>query len=338
MPRRIACFHLNQIGDLFFSLPALYNLRAAFPQAYIASVARPHCKELLSLSGLVDEVIERPRRPLGSGFRVLSQLRRERFDLALLFSTSLGMSTLALLSGSRGRVGFARPPTRFFLTHCVPWSPPPSTENNLRLLEAIGCPVTKRDYVGLIQPDESERDEARRILESAGVGPREDFVILGPGTSGGREIKCWSEEGFAEVTDHLAAEFGLRSVVVGSSGGAKLCSLSPHAADLTGKTSLPALAAILEGAKMFVGVDSGVMHLAAAVATPVVGLFGPSDPNITGPQGKGHRVVCVDMPCRPCLAKSCDFGYRCMTEITPAMVLDAAESLVRSTAARDSGT
>ncbi len=80
---------------------------------------------------------------------------------------------------------------------------------------------------------------------------------------------------------------------------------------------------------MLVGVDSGVMHLAAAVGTPVVGLFGPSDPNITGPQGEGHRVVCVDMPCRPCLGKSCDIDRQCMRRVTPDMVFSAVERITK---------
>ena len=329
-PRRIACFHLNQVGDLLFSLPALYNLRAGFPEAHITSVARPHCKELLLLSGLVDEVIERPRRPIGVGFRVAARLRKLRPDLALLFSTSLGMSTLSLLSGSRIRVGFAKSPTRFFLTQGVPWLPPPSVQNNLRLLEAIGCPITKRDYGGLIRPGRIEQDEVGRILQSAGIGAGERYAVLSPGTSSGREIKCWSDEGFAQVADALASEFGLRSVVVGMNGGGGVCGLSSSVVDLTGKTSLSALAGVLGQAQVVIGVDSGVMHMAAAAGTPVVGLFGPTDPKLTGPQGEGHRVVCLDMPCRPCLAKSCDTGRRCMTEITSGMVTDAVASIVHN--------
>jgi len=322
-PSRIACFHMNQVGDLLFSLPALYNLRAAFPEAHIASVARPHCKELLLLSGLVNEVIERPRRPIGSGLRIAARLRRRRLDLALIFSTSLGTAILALLSGSRARVGFAHSPAVTFLTQRVPWTPPPSTQNNLRLLEAIGCPVAKRDYVGLIEPGRPERHEADEILRSTGIAPGEQFAILGPGTSSSREIKRWSDEGFAQVADRLADEFGIKSVVVGLSGGNRIRALSGNAIDLTGKTSLPALAAVLERARIFVGVDSGMMHLAAAVGTPVVALFGPSDPRITGPQGEGHHVVCVDMPCRPCLRSDCPIERRCMLDITPDMVFNA---------------
>lgn len=314
---------MNQVGDLLFSLPALYNLRAAFPEAHIASVARPHCKELLLLSGLVNEVIERPRRPIGSGLRVAALLHRRRFDLALIFSTSLGTAILALLSRGRARVGFAHSPAAPFLTQRVPWTPPPSTQNNLRLLEAIGCPVAKRDYVGLIEPGRPERHEADEILRSTGIAPGEQFAILGPGTSGSREIKRWSDEGFAQVADRLADELGMKSLVVGLSGGNRIRALSGNAIDLTGKTSLPALAAVLERARIFVGVDSGVMHLAAAVGTPVVALFGPSDPAVTGPQGDSQHVIRADVPCSPCLKNDCADPV-CMRSIRPDQVIEAA--------------
>jgi len=322
-PQRIACFHMNQVGDLLFSLPALYNLRTAFPEAHITSVARPHCKELLLLSGLVDEIIERPRRPIGSGLRVAALLRRRRLDLMLLFSTSLGTAMLALLCRGRIRAGFAHSPAAPFFTHRVTWTPPPSTQNNLRLLEAIGCPTTKRDYVGLIKPGRHQQQEADERLRSTGIAAGEQFAVLGPGTSSRRDLKSWPDQGFAQVADRLADDFGIKSLVVGLSGGERICSLSRNAVDLTGQTSLSVLAAVLERAKLFVGVDSGVMHLAAAVGTPIVALFGPTDPRITGPQGEGHRVVSVDMPCRPCLQSDCDLSARCMLDITPDMVFDA---------------
>lgn len=326
-PERIACFHLNQVGDLLFSLPALYNLRQRFPNAHIASVMRPGCRELLQLTDLVDEIIERPR-PRTLHFRVASLLRRKRFDMAVVFSTSLGMSSLAWMSGCRQRVGFRKMPASIFLTKRVPWTEPPSTKNNLGLVEAIGCPLVKDDYVGLIRPREVDVVEADALLASVGIRPDEQFAVLGPGTSTGREIKRWSNEGFADVADRLAATFGIKSVVVGLTGGEEIRRLSSNTVDLTGNTSLPVLAALLKRAGLFVGVDSGVMHLAAAMGVRVVGLFGPSDPEITGPQGDGHAVVCVDLPCGPCLAKSCNMDRACMTGITPDMVLRAAAPLM----------
>jgi heptosyltransferase I len=316
-PRRIACIHLNQIGDLLFSLPALYNLRVRFPEARITSIVRPQCKELLSLSGLVDEIIERPR---GADLRLAMRLRQSRFDLLLLFSTSVTSWLIAQLSDTRV-VGFTHSLGGFRFAQRVPWMPPPSTQNNLRLVEAIGCPAAKTEYTGLIRPGCREQDEAERILCSAGIMAGDRFVALCPGASTGREVKCWTDEGFAQLADKLGNELSIKSVVIGVDGGERVCRRSNYAADLTGKTSLPALSCVLGRAEAFVGMDSGIMHLAAAMETPVIALFGPTDPSVTGPQGMGHRIVGVDLPCRPCLKSKCPIDRRCMMGITPEAVI-----------------
>ena len=329
---RIVCYHLNQVGDLLFSLPAIYNLRTRFPNAHIISVARPSSRSLLQLSGLVDEVIERPHGNFASEFRVAKKIRDRRPDLALLFSTSTAVWVMAQLSGCREKVGFVHSLGGFLLSKKVEWSPPPSTANNIRLVQAIGCDVTKRDYVGLIKLGQKEQDEANRILATAGIGLDERFIVLSPGTSGGREYKCWPDKGFAEVADMVYAEFGIRSVVVGLDGGEAICSLSSHVVDLTGKTSLTVLAAILERASSFVGVDSGAMHLAACMGTPVVALYGPTDPSITGPQDDGHVIVSAGVDCAPCFGKGCNYDRRCMELITSDEVFRAVAGKIRNSA------
>jgi ADP-heptose:LPS heptosyltransferase len=316
---------MNQVGDLLFSLPALYNLRARFPDSRIVSVVRPACADLLRMSGLVDEIIERPRQ---TDIRVIRLLRKEHLDFVLLFSTSCGIWALALASGAKRRIGFVHSMSGFLLHKSVPWSPPPSTANNLRLVEAIGCTIVKSDYVGLIKPPEAEMDAASRILHCAGIEEGKPFAVIAPGTSTGKEIKRWPDERFAETADRLADEMGIRSAVIGLDGGNRVCRLSRNIADLTGGTSLPMLAAVLQKAKVFIGVDSGAMHLAAAVGTPVVGLFGPTDHRITGPQGEGHAVVTVNADCSPCFRSECNLSRKCMEGITAEMVFSKAALVI----------
>ncbi|MHB0912496.1 MAG: glycosyltransferase family 9 protein [Armatimonadota bacterium] len=324
-PRKIVCIHMNQVGDLLFSLPALHNLRAHFPEAHIASVVRPSCKSLLALSGLVDEIIERPRGGLAADVRIARRIRSGSFDLLVLFSTSFATWAMAQVSGVRHKAGFTGSMHGLLLQTRAPWTPPPSMQNNLRLTEAIGCPMVKRDYTGLITPSKTDKEQAEAILRSVGIGPEGRFAVLAPGSSTGREVKCWSGEKFAEVADIMSDKFALRSVVVGL-GGSRIPSES--AIDLTGKTSLPVLAAVLAQSKVFIGIDSGAMHLAAAMGTPVVGLFGPSDPAVTGPQGEGHTVIGVNEPCAPCLSSRCNLDRRCMEGITPEMVVSAAARIL----------
>lgn len=324
---RIACFHLNQIGDLLFSLPALYNLRQWQPDAGLTSVVRPSCRELLLLSGLVDDVIERAGDSLIANLDVARRLRRERLDLLLLFSTSAAAWYTSMLSGARERIGFTHCVGGAFFSHRVPWSFPPSTENDLRLIEAAGCPATKRDYVGLIRPGEIEVGEADRVLASVGVTEGEGTAVLSPGSSPGREIKRWPDECCALVADRLHEQLGLTPVIVGMKGDAEgIIGMSRHARDITGRTSLPVLAGVIARSRMVIGTDSGVMHLAGAVGAPVIALFGPTDHTTTGPQGV-HRIVSLDLPCAPCQANTCSIGRPCMENITPDMVIRAVSDL-----------
>lgn len=308
------------MGDLLFSLPALNSLRSRYPDAHISSVARPSCCDLLRLSGLVDEVIERPKG-LRSDTRLGGVLRERRFDLAILFSTSCGARLLAELARADETVGFTDSLWGLGFSKAVEWTSPPSTANDLRLVEAIGCGVTQRDYVGLIKIGPAEAESAARLLRPSGIEDGDRYIALAPGTSDRRGIKSWADEGFARVADYAAAEFGLRSVVVGTSGGAHIAELSRYATDLTGKTSVSLLASVLHRAEVFVGVDSGAMHLAATTGTRVVGLFGPTDFLVTGPQGVGHQIVSMGMDCAPCLRSQCKKGAPCMLGIRAEDVL-----------------
>jgi ADP-heptose:LPS heptosyltransferase len=331
-PRRIVCFHLNQIGDLIFSLPALYNLRARYPGAHIAGITRPSCRDLLLLSGLVDEVIERDDGSFAGAVGLGRQIKRDSFDLVLLFSTSPSAWVAAHASRIRVKAGFRHCVGALGFQYRVPWSPPPSTENNLRLVEAIGCPLEKKDYVGLVRPGEIESSAAAALLARAGVGDGERIAVISPGASKGRDLKRWPDKTCAQAADALRDQFGLTPVIVGMRGDADgITALSRRARDITGQTSLPVLAGVLARSSLFVGTDSGVMHLAGAVGTPVVALFGPSDFRATGPQGENHRIVHLDLPCRPCMANECTIGRPCMEDITRDMVLDAVRDLVAAT-------
>ncbi|MDI6827011.1 MAG: glycosyltransferase family 9 protein [Armatimonadota bacterium] len=320
-PESIVCFHLNQLGDLMFTLPAIYNLRSHFPDARIVSVARPAHRELLMLTGLVDNVIERPYGPFMAKVRLALQLRREHFDFAVLFSMSPETFILAMLANPKAKVGFRG----YRLNYRANKIGPPSISNNLRLMQAIGCPIVKHDYVGLIKLGEVERHRASELLRSSGLSEFVKYAVLAPGAS--RGIKKWTQEGFVSLAKILQERFGLMPVLIGANSNESGARLSGSAVDLTGKTSLVDLAAILEKAKVFVGIDSGVMHLASAMGTPVVALFGPTRYDLTGPAGATSRIVTAGVPCAPCMKTKCSNPI-CMTNITAEQVAGAVGELI----------
>jgi ADP-heptose:LPS heptosyltransferase len=154
-------------------------------------------------------------------------------------------------------------------------------------------------------------------------------VALSPGTSGRRSVKEWSDEGFAEVGRHLIAR-GYRVVVLGTQPASGIVAACDAITDLSGRTNLGEALAILSLSRALVAVDSGILHLAAAAGTKGVGLYGPSNPKITGPQGEGHVIVTSGEDCSPCVRTECKFDRKCMTNIDTRQVIEAVDSVLDS--------
>jgi lipopolysaccharide heptosyltransferase II len=334
---RIVVFHLNQIGDLVFALPALKALREAFPEAHITSVLRPYLAGLVEHSGFVDEIVHRPTggpwRAAGLGLR----LRGARPDVAVVFSQSATMALCARLSGARHRVGYVDSDLSRLLNHRIQVRGIPCPEKVMRLLAGLGLEAEKRDYVGLIRVSEGDEEAGERKLAECGMQGDGPVVALAPGEAGGRPYKSWSAEGLREVARRLAEEERARLVMVGSGKDRALGDeiMSQVAAgqqcNLAGRTTPAELAAVLARCDMLIGIDSGPMHVAAAMGRPVVGLFGPTDPYRTGPQGEGHEVIFHRQECwGPCVhpvTPKC-VERRCMSAITVDEVLDAARRIL----------
>ena len=288
-PRRIGVVHLNQVGDLMFSLPALLALRTGFPGARIVSIAREPLEPLLRGNNLVDEILLH----CGSRdfFAGLGRLRASALDLVVCLSQSPRSRLLAYGSGARRRAGLGGGPLASLLTESVATSGPPSTANNLRLTSALGCPVASPDYQGLLRAEDQDLVGARALLRQAGWDGGGEVVVFAGGASRGREHKEWPGERLMKVC-RLGAGSGIWSVVVGTEHRAGIDHAPAEGVlDLTGRTGLRELMGLLSLARLFVGIDSGVLHLAAALGTPCIALFGPTDPRQTGPQGEGHRIL-----------------------------------------------
>ncbi len=288
-PRRIGVVHLNQVGDLMFSLPALLALRTGFPGARLVSIVRESLQPLLLGNGLVDEILL--HRGWRDFFATLGRLRASDLDLLVCLSQSTRARLLAYGSGAPRRAGLGGGPLASLLTETVVTSGPPSTENDLLLTSALGCPVESSDYQGLLRAGDEDLAGARAALREAGWDGDGEVVVFACGASRGREAKEWPGERLMGACRHNAGN-GVWSVVVGTEHRMGVVHAPAEGVlDLTGRTGLRDLMGLLSLARLFVGIDSGVLHLAAALGTPCVALFGPTDPQQTGPQGEGHRVV-----------------------------------------------
>jgi len=335
--KKICVIHLNQIGDLLFSLPFLKALKESTPSAVLHSVIRPHLKDLLVHSPFVDQLLIR-EKGVKKSFILLGQLRKNRYDLLITLSRSEECFFLTTSSGARVKAGFTHFPWDFGLDLKEKMEGPPSASNNFRLLRRLNIEAEKNDYVGLIHIpfDKDSRGSGRdTFCKIPGK-----YVVISPGTSARRRIKTWEEEKFGNLIVQLKEKHGLNPVLVGGEDSSEISEKiiefvrekdegrrMNEIQNLAGKTNLKELCYLLKESSLFVGVDSGIMHLASSFDIPVVGIFGPTDPFYVGPQNRRSRVVREKMECSPCYLKGCD-ERPCMKKLDAQRVLEACEEII----------
>lgn len=329
--RRIQVFHLNHLGDMIFSLPLLASLRRQFPRARIVSIVRPPVLDLWQMAGLADDYLVRDKR---GGWRrrlaLLRAVRKREPQLTFVLSQALESCMLAWLSGAPRRVGFTHTKLGWLLTDRVPKDGPPSTANNLRLLSGLGVDPARKDYVGLLRPPLGEVRRMDARLTGMGAPSHRRLIVLGPGASAKRSVKEWTDEGFAAVADHFSAQPDTSVAIVGTVPADPILQLTRGSVlDFTCKTTMRELVALLDRADLFIGVDSGALHIAGATGTPIVGLYGPSSELITGPQGRTSVALTHPVPCHPCFKPTCSIGRPCLVLLRPREVIEAAEDVLK---------
>ena len=309
-PRRILLLRLERIGDLVMALPAIADVRAAAPDAQLDLVVGSWNAALAGAIEGIGHVETLDARWLarggGSGLAAMLRAgrrwRERRYDLAINFEPDVRSNLLAATCGAAWTAGFASGGGGPLLDVALDYDPRAHTTDNTRRLVSI---VFDRPVpAGATLPPLAVPDDARRRASSyveAGAGP-----LVGIHASGGRAIKQWEPERFAEVARRLVEERDATIVLTGEAADRALVDcVKAHTPrdrvmDAAGDLDLLTLAALLERLDLFVTGDTGPMHLAWAVGTPIVSVFGPSDPARYAPRGIHDRVVRVDLPCSPC--------------------------------------
>jgi heptosyltransferase-2/heptosyltransferase-3 len=310
--REVLVLRLDRIGDVTMSLPALADLRAALPEARIR-LAVGRWSEEIARSAPVDEVlvwsapwVGRPQEG-AEGTRALFARARalgaDGLDLAIDLQGDVRANLLLWATRARHRVGYANTGGAYLLHQVVALDETVSwVEQNRR---AVAAAVGRAP--GALHADpatEADRAAGRRVLEEAGLLGRGPLVGIHP--SGGRRIKQWDVAHWAEVAARLEAQFGAGVLLTGSAAdrdlAASVKSRVPAAVDLSGRLGLRETLGVLAGLDLFLSPDTGPMHLACAVGTPSVSVFGPSDPvrYFSGGGSGRHLVVRRELWCSPC--------------------------------------
>ena len=331
MTRRLVVVAPNWLGDAVMALPAFADIRRHFPDAHLAVAARPSVAPMYTMVSGVDQLITLPG---GGGMRAWTGWREDvralaagEFDTAILFPNSYGSARSALKANIAERWGYAADRRGGLLTRAMP---KPHGELHQRayyqaLTTALGIP--EGPPFASIHPN---RDKARQLLRDIGLDLDEPFVVFAPGAAYGR-AKQWLPERYAEVADLIINDRGWSVLMVGAPVDRSACdditrrlpdtgTRINRLVDFCGKSDLPTLAGILAEAHAVVSNDSGAMHLAAAVGTKVIAVFGPTREKQTAPLSSGADapqpiVITHDVFCRPCMLRECPIDHRCMRRI-----------------------
>jgi len=314
----------NWLGDTVMAIPTLRALRAAWPAAELWCLG-PWVPPLLEAEPGIDHRLAVPRG--GSARRALvRQLRRASLDLALLLPNSFGSALLAWRAGARARVGYAGDGRSCLLTHRVP--PPPDRVHQVAAYLALLAPLGLRPAVTppTLTVAPPRRAEARRLLATLEAEPGRRVVGIQLGAALGPS-KLWPPDRVAALATGLGQE-GVTVLLLGGPDAAPLLTAVERAMpgpvrSVVGRDHPALLPALLAELAVLVTSDSGPAHVAAAVGTPAVVLFGPTDPRLGAPLGSGHAVFWARPPCAPCYRPRCPIDHRCMTGIAVAEVLDA---------------
>jgi heptosyltransferase-2 len=319
----------NWIGDSILAGPSLQSLSQNHPEAEIWVLARGWVKDLFVSYPFITGIIPLPdRADLKTLRRTAQELKGEAFDTGLLLTNSFGSALLFALARIPNRWGYATDGRRFLLTRGVRPRAPGKTIHQaqyyLDLVSGLGMEAVAPSLSFPL--GEEEVRGAEGLLASEGVSPGSPLTILNPGGYFG-SAKRWPPERFAALAALLQEREGARVVIVGSQGEVPLARLITDALVskpliLTGRTSLRQLAAVISLADLFVTNDSGPMHLANALGTPVLALFGPTDPESTAPFQEPSAFLHKAPPCWPCAYRDCPFDHRCMESISPEEVYD----------------
>ena len=329
----------NWVGDVVMATPTFRAVRESDPDAHVALLCKPYVRPILHGAPWFNEIITYPGRGVCELWRLAARLRAERFDLAIILPNSFRAALEVFLGRVRRRIGYARRRRALLLTH--PVAPPRDSKGRfvprnmvdyyLTLCQHLGYKGLSRREELFITPECQARADA--FLEKHEIGPDTQMIGLNPGGAFGSS-KIWPAGRFAAVADTLAERHACRIILFGSPSERPIleavAAAMEHEPILAepGELDLDTLKPLVKRCALLVTNDTGARHFAVAFDVPVVCIMGSTSPLYTDVNLERQIVVRVDVDCGPCQQKRCRTDHRCMTRISPEMVLAAAERLL----------
>jgi len=337
--RNVLIIKLRYIGDVLLATPAVRAIKAARPDVRVTMMVNRGTEDVLSGNPDLDEVLVLDKGSLAAQSRLLAGLRARQFDTVIDLTDGDRSAFLTRISGAPVRIGFNdehRWRGRYYTEVIQPLtSLRHRIDRDLEALKLLSIEADSKAKDPQLWLTPEEKNSADQLLDQLEAQRSQSLVILQPGAR--YWFKAWPPERFAELADRLTSQYGCQVLIGGSDQDIGLAQQIRQMAKsppiiMAGCTTIKQFAAIAKQSVLFVGSDSGAMHIASAVGTPVVALFGPSNPGEWGPRGGPVEVLYKEIDCRSCFHPTCTRGEEnCMKLIAVHEVFAAAQRLLHAT-------
>jgi heptosyltransferase-2 len=341
VPKRILVIRLDRLGDVILSTPVLQALRSHFPHAFIAMMVQPACHDVVEGNPYLNEVIlydkESAHHSVAATIRFARTLRQFEFDTALVLHPSNRSHWIPWLARIPVRIGYDRK-CGWLLTHRIPHLKQEGQKHEaiytLELLELFGIsPATPKSFVPI---HDWAKQRVDALFTESSIQPSDQLVAIHPSAS--CISKRWMPDRFAQVADRLITEQGIKICLVAADTDALYAhqvaqGMRRVPVNFAGRLSVAELAALLARCRLLISNDSGPVHVAAAVGTPVVDIFGRNQRGLSplrwDPLGEGHIILHKEVGCVTCLAHNCDIDFLCLTSLSVDEVYQAALTILK---------
>jgi len=337
-PKNIIVRMPNWLGDLVMATPILADLRSHWPQARITAMCQSNVAALLKNDPNITELYSY-HRPSGwihrrQHLEIMESLQHGEYDLGILLTNSFSSAWWFWIGKVKNRLGYACNLRSWMLNKALPFPKTRDTQHLVitykMLLEPLGIPLSSTPPKLYVSPE--EKASAKELLHNLKIDPEKTTLIgINPGAAYGT-AKCWLPDRFHAVAQKLLEDPQVSILFFGDQAGASLVNdickdLPDRVVNLAGKTNLRELMALIESCKVLLTNDSGPMHMAAALGTPLLALFGSTSDVQTGPYNLG-QVIHKRVECSPCYKRICPIDFRCMKRIEVDEVYDALKKIL----------
>lgn len=340
MNKKILIVRMDRIGDVVLSTPAIKSVRDAYPDSHITVLVRPYARDIVEENPYINEVLtydkHRSEKNLWGNIKFILNLRKKKFDLAIILHPKNSAHLLSFLAGIPKRVGYDKKLGTLLTTkipHTKQFGLKHEIDYTLDVLRYIGIKPNDRSlYVPL---NKSSEEKIADIFNKNGISEDDVVVTIHPGAS--CRSRRWNLKRFTKVADALANKYGVKIVIIAGPedkifGDEVAQRMTVKPLNLSAKTAVSDLISILKRSKLFISNDSGPVHIACAVGTPTISIFGRNDRGLSpmrwGPVGRHDVALHKDVGCEVCLAHNCKRGFKCLDAISVEEVLEAAGKIL----------